>query len=363
MRVLMISSRADVGGGPEHIRVLIRGLQRCIDGIEIAVACPKEPPYYEIFQSLVGDKRLVEIPHRAFSIRHLVALWAATRRFNPSIIHSHGKGAGLYGRILGLLTRTPVVHTFHGVHVGGRGRTYRWLYALYERVASRVTAALVAVSESELRKVIDLLGGRSASIVTIRNGVEEDYGKHIGSTGGLFTVVTTSRFDYQKNAEETVALFGLFQRKYNGSSRLVVLGDGPGREVVRQLVVDAGIQNVCMDGAVTDTRAYFRAADAYLNTSRWEGLSLALLEAMACGLPVVATAVTGNEDIVNDGEVGYLYKLGEVQEGADKLLQLATDALRTAHMGARARALVTREYGSSKMATDYAALYSTLAPR
>ena len=114
MKVLIISARADYGGGPEHIYRLIKN--SCID-IEYYIACPKEKPYWNLYFKIVGDK-IYEIPHRKISLLHLYKLLNLIKSNNIQLIHTHGKGAGFYGRILSMIIHLPLIHTPHGIHVG-----------------------------------------------------------------------------------------------------------------------------------------------------------------------------------------------------------------------------------------------------
>jgi hypothetical protein len=104
---------------------LIAGTRGC----EHLVACPEEPPYYARFVSLVGAGNVYTIPHRQFSVKSVAVLRRAVRDRGIDIIHSHGLGAGLYGRLLACLSGKPSVHTYHGFHSGlglDLGRSIRY---------------------------------------------------------------------------------------------------------------------------------------------------------------------------------------------------------------------------------------------
>src|SRR5215469_11131642 len=99
MRVLMISLRSDHGGGPRHIELLLKYLSH---GIEAHVACPNDPPYGERLRTLCGG-RAFELPHRRFKLRAALQLARYTTRAGINIIHTHGKGASVYGRLVSAL--------------------------------------------------------------------------------------------------------------------------------------------------------------------------------------------------------------------------------------------------------------------
>ncbi|MCH2165773.1 MAG: glycosyltransferase [Marinovum sp.] len=128
MKILFLTVRADLGGGPEHLLQLIA---HAPEGSEVYVGCPRDEPYHQRYVDFLGAERIIEIPHRSFKLSALRALARVIRQQGIAVVHSHGKGAGLYGRILAAITPAQSVHTFHGLHVAnmaGRRRqsTFGW---------------------------------------------------------------------------------------------------------------------------------------------------------------------------------------------------------------------------------------------
>jgi len=107
--ILIITSRADFGGGPEHIFQLINQL---INGYNFFIACPKDFPYYERYSQLVGEDNIFEIPHRKINVFSILKLSSFIGKNKIDLIHSHGKGAGIYSRLLFFLTGKPIVGHF-----------------------------------------------------------------------------------------------------------------------------------------------------------------------------------------------------------------------------------------------------------
>jgi len=325
VRPLLVTVRADMGGGPQHIELLLRHFSREVRPV---VACPQEGPFWGRYEALVGRENLVAIPHRRFSAAALVRLWREADRRRVTLVHSHGKGAGLYGRLLSRLASYPCVHTFHGLHIGSYGAAGRAAYLGMERLLSRWTRAIIAVSPTEAEAIVQSGAGGRLRPEIIPNGVRVPASPTSGPRAcEPFRIVHVTRYEHQKNPELLLAIVRALARRGSlGRFRFDVVGDGPGRAaLVREVGARGLAASVRVLGNVADPGAVLTGALACLSTSRWEGLSLALLEAMAAGVPVVATRVTGNTDLVRHGINGFLYDLDDAEAGADRLEALADD--------------------------------------
>lgn len=357
-RVLLISVRADPGGGPKHVGDLLRFLPPWVDAY---VACPREKPYWGLYSALIGQERLQEIPHRVFSWRALVKLWKFARTNRIEVIHSHGKGAGIYGRLLALLTRCRCIHTYHGIHLGSYGYFQCRAYIVIERILSLITHHLVAVSASEAKWASQLRLCPAGRLVTIVNGVAlpEILPASTNVDRSPFTVLSSSWFNRQKNSEMLLPILqGLQEMGQGRQLRFVVIGDGDGRiRLERELREQVPGMAVEFAGLVDDPAAMMRGADCFLSTSRWEGLPYAILEAMAHGLPVVATDVTGNRDLVDHEQTGLLFALERPDQAASAILRLADNREMAQSMGCRGRLRVQTEFDLERMVLQICTLY------
>ena len=166
--ILMISVRADHGGGPRQLYQLAAGLK---DEFKFFVACPRNEPYFNALENLLGCDSLIEIPYRRFSFRSLYVISQKINAEKVHTVHSHGKGAGVYSRLLALLNGVKVIHTFHGIHIGGFNRFQRFLYVWLERYLSALSNKLICVSKSELEMAEGLKFGTDDQRVLVENGV------------------------------------------------------------------------------------------------------------------------------------------------------------------------------------------------
>lgn len=361
--VLLVSVRADHGGGPRHVERLLRHLP---DDVEAHVACPNEPPYYDRFRQLTQG-RVLEIPHRRFQLRSALNLAAHVRRHGIDVIHTHGKGAGPYGRLVSIWTGHPCLHTPHGMHVGEYGALSRRLYRLYENVSSHWVDRVICVSQEECAAArAEGLWPSTPSIV-IPNGVEDvaqertqllrrTARQNLGIQEGSVAVVTVSRFDFAKNMQEAF-------RIAKAMPDLVFLwgGEGEDMEELKRRAEVEGVGNLRFLGSLDDPDSVLAASDIYLTTSRWEGLPFVVLEAMAMGVPVVASDVVGHHDLVGQSEAGLLYPLGEPDRAVTQLRRLADDNALRQRMGECGRDVQRAGYSARKMASAVCDLYRELA--
>lgn len=355
MAILFLTLRADIGGGPEHLYQLLKNLPPETGAV---VACPHEEPYFKRYAQLVGKANVIAVPHRAFKLDAFGYLADEIRMRKVALIHSHGKGAGIYSRLLSARIGVPVVHTFHGLHVGEYGPIKKTCYLAIERALGLFTSAAICVSDGE-RKLIEAAGFMpQGKLRTVVNGVAIPELRSTEPDQARLEIVSVSRFDHQKNPELAIEIARQLRHAHsNLKFRLTIVGDGEKRQACLDAVQAAELgEYVSLPGASSNPRSYFRDAHLYLSTSRWEGMPLGVLEAMSEGLPIVATEVVGNRDIVGHDSNGLLYAEGDAVGGAACIANLADDAQRQA-LGAASRVAVEKQFSVAVMAERTAAIY------
>jgi len=182
--------------------------------------------------------------------------------------------------------------------------------------------------------------------------------------GGRLEVVFVGRLVPSKGGRTLIAAFDQArQARPNLFGQLVLLGSGPLRPELEALARSLGIESqVRFCGAVRDVPEHLRQADIFVLPSQAEGISNALLEAMARGLPCIASRVGGNRDLIREGESGLLVTPDDVGELALALIRLAEDAALRERLGRQARRQVEAENGLDSVARRYQALYAALWP-
>jgi len=269
-------------------------------------------------------------------------------------------------------TGAAAVHTFHGIHYEGYRRAGRWLYLALERRLARWTRTLVSVSaseEAEARALGLCQPGRSATVV---NGVDVEAQDRalaaapvrreaLGLGAEALVVGSVARFDPVKNLGALVAAVARLAPS-EPRLALVLIGDGADKARLQALAATARPgPRVVFAGWLEDSARAYPAMDLYAASSLKEGLPLALLEAMAAGLAVVATDVPGHRDVVRDGETGLLVPAGDEDALAAALGALVADPDRRRRLGRAGRARVLREFGVAPMVAGTAEIYRAAA--
>lgn len=330
MNIMMITARADHGGGPRHIYNLLK-YNNTASQVSYYVACPKEKPYWALYERMVGADRMLQIPHRKFEVGSLIAIIRFIRKHKIDIIHAHGKGAGVYGKLASLIGRVPCVYTIHGIHIEQYNRVAKALYLAYEQSTAPLIDHIIFVSPSEKRFAEQLgLWKKNVSSV-IPNGVEnisdqqikmwrQEMRQRMGWPGRCGYVATITRFDFQKNMDEAFAI-----ARVAPDFQFVWIGDGESRRKLELKAKIEQVSNISFMGFVPNPLEYLAACDLYLSVSRWEGMPYGILEAMSVGLPIVASNVTGNVDVVFPGKNGFLYPLGQPQQACSYITKICSD--------------------------------------
>jgi glycosyltransferase involved in cell wall biosynthesis len=359
-RILELLVSTDLGGGPAHVRDLVAGLagpefQFTIAGPAGGALLPALTAAGADFEPVAANRLSVG------ALRDTVRL-ARARRIQ--VIHSHGKGAGLYGRIAARLTGAAAIHTFHGIHPAGYGR----LYLRLERALARWSFAVVHVSESqagEARALGLAPAGRTRVIV---NGVDAALVRAVAERAPMsraalglrpdaLVLATVARFDPVKRLEVLVRAVPLLVARVP-EAQLLIVGDGPERDTLRALARTlAPGDGVVFAGAIPDAARVLPVVDLYVTASRREGLPLAVLEAMACGLPVLATAAPGHVDAVEPEVTGRLVPLDDAPGLAAAAALLLRDPALRARMGRAGRERVERHFSHARVLAEVADLY------
>jgi glycosyltransferase involved in cell wall biosynthesis len=202
-------------------------------------------------------------------------------------------------------------------------------------------------------------------IVHLPNGVETeefaprpDYALHDPPT-----VIYVGRLHPQKGIGVLLEAAARLRASEAIDFRIVLVGDGPAGEELRLQARCLGLgDGVQFAGATERVAEHLQAADIFVLPSRSEGLSNALLEAMASGLPVVATAIPGNVDVITHGRNGMLVAVDDPEALASACAGLLGDRSRREELGRAARMTVEARYSLDRVARDYLALYRALVP-
>ena len=289
------------------------------------------------------------------------------------IVHTHSSKAGILGRIAARLAGVPViVHTAHGWGFNDHQPWYvYWLYVVLERMCAPFTDALVVVGAPNREKGLALGIGHAEQYRLIRSGIEvqafrdvrtprDEARRRLGLPRDAFVIGSVGRLEGQKAPLDLLAAFLPVAAEHPGAL-LVYVGEGSWRGELEAAIARAGLPaRVHLAGLRRDVPELLRAFDVFALASRWEGLPRVFPQAMAAGLPIVATRVDGAPDAVTPGENGWLVEVGDMATMARYLRTLAGDPAMARRMGAAGRARVD-EFAVERMVEALAELYTTLS--
>jgi glycosyltransferase involved in cell wall biosynthesis len=303
-------------------------------------------------------------------VRALLALYRHIRRGRYAVVHTHSSKAGVLGRWAAWLARTPViVHTVHGWgHHDRQHPLVRHLFIWLERASQRITDKLIVVSPRNIEKGLADGIANPDKYVTIRSGIELDRFGHpqvspqetraaLGIPLGAPVVGSVTRLSPQKAPLDFVRAASIVAQSVP-EAWFVMVGDGPLRAEVKALAAELGLTDrLVLTGLRRDVPELLAAFDLFALSSLWEGLPRVLPQAMATGLPIVATAIDGNAEAVSSGENGLLVPAGEPAALAQAIVELLRNPSQAAQMGQFGRTHVS-EFGARKMVGEIAELYT-----
>ena len=362
IRVLELLTTTTLGGGPRQVYDLVRHLPAA--EFEVVVAGPRDGAFFERFRDL--GLTVAEIGANRLGPRPLIATIKLVRARGIQVIHSHGKGAGLHGRLAARWTGVPAVHTFHGIHYESYPPLLQKAYLALERRLSRWTRTVINVSAAQEAEALALGLCEPRQSVTAINGVDLDEEDRVVAASAIpreslglgrdvFVLGTVARFDPVKRLD---TLIGALRALARPRVSLLLVGGGPEGDRLQREVTAAGLGGrVIFTGWLDDSARAYPAIDLYVAASAKEGLPLALLEAMGAGLAVVATDVPGNRDVVRAGETGLLVPAGDERALAAAIATLMDDPERRRRMGRAGRERVREEFGIRAMVDRTAEVY------
>jgi glycosyltransferase involved in cell wall biosynthesis len=281
-------------------------------------------------------------------LRALQQLRQAAATWQPDLIHAHGVKAALISLLAFPFARPPVIVTYHNRWLGGP-------LTLPLRLLAPRARASIAVSEAVRRSLADF-GVRPSGLRVIRNGIDPNAWAPFDSTSEErpFTFLFLGRLTEEKG----IPLLLEVARALEGRTdlQIVVAGEGPLQDVVVEAARRAG-SILTFLGRQEDVLSLYHGADAVIMPSLSEGLPMTALEGMACGLPILASAVGGLLELVADGVTGTLLNGREPSAWVRSMLELASTSTRAAALGQAGRQRIVEEFREGVMLQHLVGVY------
>jgi glycosyltransferase involved in cell wall biosynthesis len=372
--VLHVITMLELGGAQRNTLDTLRLLDR--GRFRVALACADRGELLAEAEGLV-DVQLYPVAELRREVRPLRdvramrALRGVIRAFRPNVVHTHSSKAGILGRAAAAAERVPVViHSIHGFGFGAHQPVpVRAAFLAAERWAARHTTHFIAVSRRNLEDGVRLGLCRPENGTVIRSGIDLAAFRSPGGGGALRRelavpehvplVAQIACFKPQKAPERFLRLAARLAGAFPDAHFLLV-GDGALRGALESERRTLGLEDrLHMPGWRRDVPAVLDAATVVTLTSRFEGLPRVLVEALAAGVPVVATAVDGVSEVVRDGVNGFLVGEGDEAGMAARVAELLADAALRGRLAAAAGEGL-EEFDRDAMVRDQESLYARL---
>lgn len=371
LRILLVTEASAKGTG-RHVVDLAEGL--IARGYEVHLL------YSPVRMDEIFRKRIESMPglthvaipmHRSIHVQDLAATWAVRRylrRFGPfDIIHGHSSKGGAVARLASIGTGVPAFYTPHALIMmtPGLSTVQRWFYSSIEFILSKLSRYIIAVSPAEARLAVASGFGESR-VVTIPNGVgapqlspRDEARRACGIGADEIIIGSVGRLVENKAPDVLVNALAIALRT-SPQLRVVFVGDGPTKATLAELSGRLGISDKVILLGERDARTVFAGFDIFAISSRMEAMPYVVLEAMAAGLPIMATTTSGVELLVEQGVNGLVVPMDDCHAFAAGLVRLASDAPLMARMAEGSRRLV-RPFTSDRMIERILALYQGCA--
>jgi len=294
------------------------------------------------------------------------------------ILHCHGARAAFYGRVAAALlgsSRPRIVYTIHGFATPHYSFPRREILLAIERVLAPITDTTVCVSEEERKALLAALPRPPEQVRVVRNGIDTAQFANLVVDRAMqrtalrvpvnASLLTTVCRLYRPRDFDTLLRAFATLRAQSPDVHLLIVGDGPYRPRVEGLINRLGLTpNVTLAGFRRDVSRILAVSNIFvLSTALWEGLPLTILEAMASGLPVVASDVAGISEAVIHQETGLLVPPRDPAALFEALLDLTVNEQKAGTMGRRGRARAEASFTVERMTRETTEIYESLTTR
>ncbi|MGH7580031.1 MAG: glycosyltransferase [Gemmatimonadales bacterium] len=364
MRILFLSTSMGLGGADQQLLSAARVLRTRGHEILIVSLTPLGPMGLQA-RTLGLRTESLEMRRGVPDPRGLLQLARIVRGWKPDVVHSHMVHANLMARALRMLAPVPVlVSTIHNIYEGGA-----LLMAAY-RMTNRLVDHMTIISQAAADRFIGERIVSRSLLTVVPNGIDTDRMRNLppGSRESLrsslgldeqeFAWLAVGRFEEAKDYPTMLRGFARV-RERQPRAVLLLVGRGSLQDETEALVRELGLAGaVRFLGVRDDVPVVMSGTDGYVMSSAWEGMPMVLLEAAAASLPIVATRVGGNHEVVRQEETGFLAPPGDSEALGQAMVRLM--GLPESHrrsMGERGRQHVQANYGLNRVAERWEGLY------
>jgi glycosyltransferase involved in cell wall biosynthesis len=374
MKILLVITKSEIGGAQVFVLNLANSLKNLGNDVEVVAGdgnylfeeLEKKGIKYHYLNSL---KRNFNIPKALYFIYDLYRL---LKKNSYDIVHLNSTNTLIGSISIKLLANRPrTVFTFHGLSILDKNyhvnSLLKQITKLYYKTLLKLIDGSVFVSQYNYDEMKEEGIIKNAKVII--NGLDYDDMKFYKSSDARnyfsdrtgfnlnesYLIGSTGRLSYQKNYEFLVDNFKLIKEKIS-NAKIIIIGDGPDREKLNELITKKNIAgDFILVGAIKDSYRYIKAFDLFVLPSRYEGLSISLIEAIFAEIPILATDVGGNFEIVGAGS-DQLFSLNDSEDFLYKMMKIRNDSGFYIKSNCKTR----EQLSLNKMTESYYNFYKTL---
>lgn len=364
IKIVYVIDSLGKGGAERQLFELIKGLHET--RFKPLVISLSEGGYWiKEFERIAV--KLIELQYRKhFELARLMELTKILIKERPQILHSFMFAGNAYGRIAAKLAGVPVIIASERSQENRKGR----FTAMTDRLLAKMTDCVISNSKVNRDYLVEKSILPMEKSIVVHNGIDSSKYQYFGNNTNLrnklgigiddYVIGTVASLRDCKNQRMLFEAIKLIIVK-NRFVKLLLVGEGPLQIALQQYTEKLNIaKNVIFVGMRNDIPDLLGLMNVFVLTSKFEGLSNAIMEAMAAGVPCVVTDVGGNKELVIDGKTGFLIPLNDYIMLAEKIIFFMNHPNYTRKMGTKGREFISKEFSVNKMVYNMENVYETL---
>jgi glycosyltransferase involved in cell wall biosynthesis len=364
LNVMQMTDVTGRGGAEKALVDLALRLDR--SRYNVSVCATRSAGNYQPMLEAAGVQTFVLDRRSRWETHKLIGLARLMRKQRIHILHTHLFGSNTWGRILGKLAGVPVIIAHE--HWSSKSQREVWVDKLLYRLSDRI----LVPSEASKRMVMEVEGIPNRHLHVIYNGIDRaqfaprndraETRNELGIPDSTQVIGTVGRLSAEKGGVDLLIKVVARLRNDHAQVRLLIIGDGPLREGLEEVAAQLG-EDVIFTGTRTDVARLLNAMDFFVLPSLHEAFPIAILEAMAVRLPVVATRVGGVPEVIQDGTTGLLVPPSDEHALQQALRRLLTEPQLTGMLAQAGQKRVYEHFTIDRMVQNVEHLYEKLAQR
>ncbi len=363
--ILYLITQSELGGASTYVFDLNKKLK---NDFNIIVGFGEQGEKGELAKKLKDEKiEYYIIPHlkRSISpINDLIALFEIKKlikKIRPDTIHLNSSKISILGSLAAKLIvksqKSKVVYTAHGWVFNEPLPVWKKsFYEIAERLTAKFKDKIICVSEFDRQTALKKKIAPEKKLITIHNGIQkinflnkEEARKKLNLDTSKFTIGTIGNFYKTKGYEYLVEAITLLNNQGLDFQVAIIGKAGPEKEAIKSLIKQCGLQNKITIFSLDTAAEYLKAFDIYVCSSVKEGLSYTIIEAMQAGLPIIATKVGGNPELIKNNENGLIIESKNPNQIAEAIIKLINNVNLSEKLGNKSKEIAEAEFTLEKM--------------